>query len=420
MIITKPPLLEGKEYLYFSFLLLTLLFASLSFEYYNYSKLTQFDDAIIEVTVLKHYNKEREGKVYSVLKLRSESSSNFYITSEAPLKNLQGYQAKVWIKTKYITCLEYLKGFVTKGYIISISRERMTTVRMGKVLEELHADPNVAALYKALFLALPLDATLQKQFSALGVSHLLAISGFHLGVLIFLLLVLFRYPYTKVQEHYFPYRNRHRDLFILTAILLGGYLLFLGEVASLIRAYAMLMVGYVLHDRGLKVVSMQTLLITVLILLALWPKLLFSLGFWLSVSGVYTIFLYLHYFEKAPWYINLVAIPTWVYILMTPIALVLFGTYSIYHPFSVLWSILFTLFYPLALLTHLLGMGTMMDALLEQMLMHPITIETFYISIGWLIPYTFLALGAGLSKKVLLVLIMVASGVTITAVYEVA
>ena len=165
---------------------------------------------------------------------------------------------------------------------------------------------------------------------------------------------------------------------------------------------------------------MQTLFISVLLLLALWPKLLFSLGFWLSVSGVYSIFLYLFYFKKAPWYISILAVPTWVYLMMTPIALVLFGMYSIYHSLSIVWSILFTLFYPLALLLHLLGWGTLMDGILEHLLVYPITIETFDIPIEWLIGYLLLALSARYNIKALLLLFCVAFGVSITAIYKVA
>jgi len=147
---------------------------------------------------------------------------------------------------------------------------------------------------------------------------------------------------------------------------------------------------------------------------------LFSLGFWLSVSGVYSIFLYLYYFEKVPWYINILAVPTWVYLMMTPIALVLFGTYSLYHPLSIFWSALFTLFYPLALFLHLIGWGTLIDSTLEYLLMYPITIEKFEVPKEWLVGYLFLALGARYKRKVMLLLMGVAFGVSVAAIYKVA
>ena len=420
MIVSTPPLLRGREYLYFSLLSLFFLFISLSIEYRHYSRLTEFDDAVIEATVLKHYAKYRDGHAYDVLQLRSAEGAKFYIASEAPLKNLVGYPTQIWIKTAYISFLDYIKGFVTKGRIISLEREKGRRYRLGDALKSMHTDSVAAELYGALFFALPLSSTLQERFSSLGVSHLLAISGFHLGMLSIMLLPFLRWPYQYFQQRYFPYRHRNRDLFILLAFVLGGYLILLGDVASLLRAYAMLVVGYLLHDRGVKIVSMQTLSITLILLLSLWPRLFFSMGFWLSISGVYFIFLYLRYFGELSKYVSLVAVPVWVYLMMTPIALVLFGNYSLYHPLSVVWTALFTLFYPLALLLHLTGYGDGMDSLLDFFLYRALTGHHFVLSAYWLLPYLFLALSALYDRKRLYFLLLVASGVSVAAIYQVA
>ncbi len=419
MILIKPSLLVGREYLYFFLLSFALLLFSLSVEFYNYTKLTQFDDAVIEVEVLKHYAKTKEGKRYEVLKLQTEEGATFYITSKSPLKEIVGYKSKVWVKTKYIGFLEYFKGFATKGAVISISRHKAKIFELDNALDTIHKNREVSQIYGALFFALPLSTALQNRFSMLGVSHLLAISGFHLGVLSFILFGLLRLPYMQVQKHFFPYRHRNRDLFVLVALILGAYLLLLGDVASLLRAYAMLIVGYLLHDRGLKIVSMQTLFVTLVLLLALWPRLFFSMGFWLSVSGVYFIFLYLRYFSELSKYVSFISVPIWVYLMMTPIALILFGNYSLYHPLSIVWSILFTLFYPLVLFLHLIGYGDSIDGVLHLFLVSELDGRHFALSLLWLIPYGVLALGALYTKNVLYLLLLVAFGVSVTAVYQV-
>jgi len=419
VIIIKPPLLVGREYFYFFLVVLLLFVFSLMVEFYHYTQLTQFDDTVIRVDVLKHYTKSRDGKKYGVLKLRTKDGVDFYITSEAPLKPLTGYEVTVWMKTKYIDFFEYIKGFVTKGAVVRVAREKSTTFQLGDSLNTLHKNQEVAQIYGALFFALPLSTSLQEKFSMLGVSHLLAISGFHLGVLSFLLFMVLKLPYVQLQRDYFPFRHGNRDLFIMVAFILGMYLLFLGDVASLLRAYSMLLVGYVLHDRGLKIVSLQTLVITVILLLALWPKLLFSLGFWLSVSGVYFIFLYFRYFEQLPQKVSFVAIAVWVYLLMTPISLVLFGNYSPYHLLSILWSLLFTLFYPSALLLHSIGLGDLFDGLLESGLAVDLKGEKILIDIRWLIPYLLVAIGAYWSRWSLGVLISVSLGITIATIYQV-
>jgi len=419
VIVIKPPLLVGREYLYFFLGALLMVSFSLIVEFYHYTQLTKFDDAVVNVDVLKHYSKSREGKTYDVLKLQTENGTKFYITSKSPLKPLAGYRASIWLKTRYITFLEYIKGFATKGSVVSVSRGKADTYRLGDELKTIHKNPEVSQIYAALFFALPLSASLQERFSMLGISHLLAISGFHLGVLSFILFSILKLPYRQLQQRFFPNRHRNRDLFFIVALILGAYLLLLGDVASLLRAYTMLLVGYLLHDRGMKIVSMQTLFVSIVLLLALWPRLLFSIGFWLSISGVYFIFLYLHYFKEQPKYISFIAVPLWVYILMTPIALVLFGNYSVYHPLSVIWSILFTLFYPLTLFLHFSGFGDSLDALLQLFLSVELELQRFTLSSWWLIPYLLLAFIALWRREGLFLLLFVATGITVAAIYQV-
>lgn len=419
MIVIKPPLLLGREYLYFLLFTSALFMVSLSIEYYHYYRLTQFDDAVVAAKVAKHYEKSSEGKRYDVLKLQTKAGATFYITSDAPLKDLAGYEVRVWVLSKYITFSDYLKGFAAKGSVVSISRSKAVAYRFGDTLKTIHKDNEAAQIYGALFFALPLSSVLQERFSMLGMSHLLAISGFHLGVLSFVLFTLFKHPYSALQKRFFPYRHRNRDMSILVAGTLGAYLLMLGDVASLLRAYAMLIVGFALHDRGIKIVSVQTLAVTLVLLLSIWPRLLFSVGFWLSVSGVYFIFLYLHHFSRLSRYIAVAAVPAWVYLMMTPIALVLFGNYSIYHPLSIVWSMLFTLFYPIALLMHLAGYGESLDGVLRLFLDSGLKGHHIMLPLLWLLPYGVLALGALFSKRLMYLLLLVASGVTVAAVYQV-
>jgi len=420
MILFKPDLLEGREYLYFFVAWLSLLLFSLSFEYYHYKNLTQFDDAIIDVQILKQYPKSKEGKVYEVLQLQDEQTVKFYITSKEPLKNLVGHESKIWLSTRYITFLEYLKGYVTKGKVVTVSRELSLRYQLAQELNGEHKDLRVEKIYGALFFALPLPRELQERFSALGVSHLLAISGFHLGVLSLLLYLVLTPLYKWLQQRYFPYRHRNRDLFMVVALILGSYLLLLGGVASLLRAYTMMIIGFILYDRGMRVISMQTFLLTLLLLLALWPRLFFSLGFWLSISGVYFIFLYFHYFKSISKQATFVLLALWVYMMMVPISILIFSTYSLWHISSVLASMLFLLFYPIALFLHLVGLGGLLDPFLLYYIDFELEVVKFALPWQWLIAYVLLSMGAYFSRYLLYVLMAVSTGVTVAAIYEVA
>ncbi len=300
----KVSLFSSKKdvFLFFVFIL-TLFIFSLSYEYYKYRQFTKFDSQLVQATVLKEYEKTKltkKGKIkhYTVLKLKSDDGLSFYTIAPKKFKKLKNKHLQLEIWAGSISFKEYLKGFFAFSKILKIDEEPTLKNKIASHIDTQHDNNEVSRLYKALFLALPLNTSIQKQFSNLGISHLIAISGFHLGVLAALLFFIVKYPYKILQNRYFPYRSYKRDSFVIITLFLLAYLLFLGSPPSLLRAFVMLIVGFILYDRGIQIISMQTLLITVLLLLALFPKLIFSIGFWLSVSGVFYIFLFLIHFKN--------------------------------------------------------------------------------------------------------------------------
>ena len=91
-------------------------------------------------------------------------------------------------------------------------------------------------------------------------------------------------------------------------------------------------------------------------------SLLVSLSFWLSVAGVFYIFLLLQYTQAySAKVISFIFIPLGIFVLMLPVVHGIFGVTSIYQLLSPLLSILFVPFYPLAMLLHLLGIGGIFD-----------------------------------------------------------
>ncbi|UCN00672.1 ComEC/Rec2 family competence protein [Sulfurimonas sp. SWIR-19] len=362
-----------KDYFFFVGIALTLLSFSLSYEYYKYKQLTKFDSQLSDVTVVKAYNKTKltkNGKIksYKVLRLSSDDGFVFYTVAKKNLQNLQNKRLHVELWAGNISFKEYLKGFFAFSKILKIYEKPTLKQKTASFIDAQHTNSEIAKLYKALFLALPLPTSIQTQFSNLGISHLIAISGFHLGVLAALLFFLFKYPYKFLQNRYFPYRSYKRDSFLFISLVLLGYLLFLDSPPSLLRAYVMLVVGFVLYDRGMQIVSMQTLLLTVLLILALFPKLLLSIGFWLSVSGVFYIFLFLLHCKECSKLTQFLLLPFWVYLMMLPFSMAIFGNFSLYHPLSILWTTLFTLFYPLAIALHVMGLGNLLDVPLAYLL----------------------------------------------------
>jgi len=353
-----------KDFLRFLVVCLFILSYSILIEFQNYKKLTNFDTALVTATVLKQYTKSKEDKTYQVLKLASEDGFVFFTSSKKDLPNIIGQKLTLEIYTAHIKFIDYLRYFYAYSYILDISKIQTMKQRLNNIIQNAHKNDDVANIYKALYTATPLTKELLNTFSALGVSHLLAISGFHLGVLSVLLLFLFKYPYSILQDKFFPYRSQTRDIFIIIVIILFLYLLFLDLPPSLLRAFSMLIVGFILYDRGIKIISMQTLSLTVIILISFFPRLFFSLGFWLSVSGVFYIFLFLINFKNIGKFWQFILVPIWVYIMMLPLSLYIFHNFSIYHPLSILWSMVFVVFYPLSIFLHIVGFGDLLDFLL--------------------------------------------------------
>jgi len=362
-----------REIIYFIIICFCILLLSLSFRYYNYKQLTKFDSALIEATVIKQYTKTKNTKkgysrTYQVLKLKSKENLNFYTITKKNQKNIIDKTLKLEVWCGDITFYEYLNSFFSYSKILEVSNANNAKKTINTIINNAHKDKNITSIYQALYTAKTLPQELQTKFSTLGISHLIAISGFHLGVLSAFLFFILKLPYRYLQNNYFPYRNIKIDLFIFIAITLLLYLIFLDYPPSLFRAFFMFLIGFILYDRGVKIVSMQTLFVSVSLILSFHPALFFSVGFWLSVSGVFYIFLFLIYFKELHRYLQFIFLPIWIYLMMLPYSVVLFHNFSIYHPLSILWSVLFSIFYPLSFVLHILHLGDLLDPMLKSLL----------------------------------------------------
>ncbi len=355
-----------KEFLFFVFTCSFVFGLNLFSEYKNYKQL--LTAKTLYATVQKAYIKTKNKKTYKVLKLQTDKNFTFYTVANKNLK--VGFDDKVRLKiwTKKLTFYEYLSGGFLFSKTLHVEKKQTNRQKLNQLIASQHKDKNTTLIYQALFSATPLTKELQTTFSNLGISHLLAISGFHLGVLATVLFFAFKPFYNFFHKKFFPFRSYKIDSFLFVSVVLFFYLSFLNYPPSVLRAYAMLVVGFFLYQRWVKVITMQTLFVTVFILLAFFPRLFFSIGFWLSVGGVFFIFLFLNYFKHLKQTIQFFLLPIYVYISMLPFSLYLFHNFSDFHIFSILESMVFTLFYPLSIVLHLLNLGYVFDEALQKLI----------------------------------------------------
>lgn len=351
----------------FFFFLLLIASLSLSWEYYQFRQLTRFDDPLVRAAVIDQEVRLIGNKPKTSIKFRLENGANVRCAMSPYLRNLRGREVLLELQVGRLTFWEYLKGFRARGVIEEIYPQLTLKERWYRLIASAHEDTRMEELYGALFVATPMSGEFQSLVGAMGLSHILSISGYHYGIISLIVYFLLRRPYRWVQSRYFPYRHGNRDLFFIVAGILFLYLWALEFIPPMVRAFGMLAVGYWLHDRGIKMVSYQTLLVAIGVLLAFFPKLFFALGFWFSVFGVLSIFIFIRYHEHWKGWQIFLALHLWCYLVLLPISLAIFGMFGWWHIGSIPLALLFNLYYPSVLALHLTPWGDWYDPYLIRM-----------------------------------------------------
>ncbi len=367
MQLEKPKLFpEKKTFIWFCIVLLALITIRLLFTYVSYKEFIEKPFYYTEATVVTSYEKIKNNKRYQVLKLRSDEGFVFYTTSHRKEDFNHTHLRLQIFPNKNISFTDYLGTFYVKSKIKY--QEKLPLTFKDSLLKKVsaqHDDASLSSFYNAIFFATPLDRTLREKISMLGVSHLVALSGFHLTILWGLVYGLFLFFYRPLQQRYFPYRHALFDVGLVAMVLLGVYLWFVDFPPSLVRSYAMVLVGWVVLLLGMELLSFTFLATILLMLISLFPSLLVSLSFQLSAAGVFYIFLLLQYTKgMKAWIITLLIIPMGIFILMLPVVHGTFGVTSPYQLLSPILSVAFIPFYPLAMLAHVVGFGGLADTAL--------------------------------------------------------
>lgn len=181
------------------------------------------------------------------------------------------------------------------------------------------------------------------------------------------------------------------------------YVWFVDFPPSLVRSYAMVLVGWTVLILGMELLSFTFLSTIMLVLIALFPSLMVSLAFWLSVAGVFYIFLLLQYSRDVKvWIVSLVFIPLGIFVLMIPVT-------SGYQLLSPLLSLLFVPFYPLVMTLHLFGFGSVFDTALLALFSMPKNSIEVLLPLWAMLIYVGLSIGAIWSKKLYWLVLSLAS-----------
>ena len=350
---------ERKLFFLSVFVLFTL---NLLLDFYNYKKLIKNEVSNLDGTILNIYYKQN----YNTVKIKTKDFTFF--TSINKTKNLKIFDAiNLYIITDKVTFISYLKGFYAKSFDINtLDSIKKNKQKIYTYITSQHNSNDISSLYNALYLATPLSTSMRTLANNLGISHLIAISGFHLSVISLVLYFIIHLIYNYIHKHFYPYRNKKYDITIAIGILLCIYLIFIDSPPSLLRALVMFVFALFLIRNNIKIVSFETLLIISIVIISMFPNLLFSLSLWFSIIGVFYIFLFIKYFNHLNKIIQFILFNFWLYLTINPITHYFFPTVALEQLYSPILTVLFTLFYPLSVILHLFNMGGVFDIYIEN------------------------------------------------------
>jgi competence protein ComEC len=365
MIETLPLVKEKKEWFFIFFILITIFSINTTFQYLKFKEFKSEEIYQTKATIINIYPKSETNfllrQQYEIFKLQSNNFV-FFTSNKTDSKFNKLDTIDIMIVTKNITFVQYLKGFYTVSFNHKkIQKQKSNLDKLSSFITASHNDTNISELFNALFLAIPTNKAIKQICANYGISHLIAISGFHLAVLSFVLYWILYNIYTPIKRKYFPYRNTKFDILIMVSIILFSYLLFLGLVPSLLRSFLMFIFGIFFLRTNIKILSFQTLGLVVLLIIAFFPKLLFSLSLWFSVAGVFYIFLFLQYFKNLNKIVKFFLFNIWIYLAISPITHFFFGTTAIQQLYSPIFTLGFTIFYPVELFLHFISFGNLLD-----------------------------------------------------------
>lgn len=343
---------------------------NLSLEWMKFKDFKEHKHIFLEnVRVLQSYEKTRKsGKKYRVLKLESEDFS-FYTTTKSENEIFRHQHLNLRAITKSVSFKDYLsKSFYMPSYDFNITNpSQIPQNSIMRYFLSQHTDEKIIEFYGALFFALPVSLDLRTDVNYYGIAHLIAISGYHIALIFSIAFFVLMPIYTLFQRRFFPYRNARFDISVIIFVFLLFYAYLIGFVPSYIRSLVMALWGFYLLAKNVKILSFINLFFSVLFCLALFPQLLFSVGFLFSVMGVFFIFLYIHHFAKF-WrtgfmsnLANIIFLNVWTFFAMILPVLYFFPLVSAQQILAIPFSAVFVIFYPLTLTLHLIGFGGLLD-----------------------------------------------------------
>lgn len=291
-----------KEVGAFCIALLFIFCINLSVQWRTFSAITAYP-YYKTIAEIKSVNiREKNNRVYSAIEFESSDGYRFYSAKNINMTQLNERFVEVIFDSSKLTFIDFLRGFRARTFDITPINTEDSSLRktICTFIASQHEDSRLQKLFVSLFFETRLSDELQQKINEFGLSAVMSLSGLNLTLLVGLIFFVLTPPYRYIQDRYFPYRNRTLDLLLIALTIMIFYAYLADFSKPFVRALVMALIALILSLRGIKILNIQTLILTIAVIVAFSPRSLFSIGLWLSVAGVYYIFLFLrHTQEKA-------------------------------------------------------------------------------------------------------------------------
>ena len=179
-------------------------------------------DVLGKVSV--NFTKERNGKKRQIIRI---DTSNFSFYTTASKKDEISLYDVVALSVQPIdvSFMDYLSGsFYMPSYDRAvIKKDESLRQRAINFISAQHEDAKISQLFSALFLGTNVFGELRDDVSNWGVAHLIAISGYHLGVISAVCFFLLKLVFKPFYARFLPYRSYIFDISIAVFLVLCFY-----------------------------------------------------------------------------------------------------------------------------------------------------------------------------------------------------
>lgn len=363
-----------KEIAYFLLCALLIFCLNLAWQYHKFS--TFKADRFFAATAVLEKSEQRiskNGKIYFLNVFKTDDFKLFAYSKN----EIEKAQYSLKIPTKNVKFLSFLKGQIFGSFwgLKRLEARPTLSQTLSSKIAAQHENTLLKELFSTLYLATPISKELRVMVTNWGIAHLIAISGFHLGLLFSIFYLLFKKPYEFFQNRFFPYRNRDFDLSVVILAFGGFYLWLLDFTPSFLRSYIMALFGFFILCRGLKLFDYGNLIICVILAISVNITLLFNIGFYFSCLGVFFILVYIHHFgersdlkSKTKMLFHAIFFEIFVFCAMNIPVYYFFSQASLFQMSVVPLGYAFVVFYPISILLHLFNFGGIFDEYLLSFL----------------------------------------------------